>query len=661
MKNKPAYNDLLILVKELKKELSKSKKIEDKLRISEGRLQQVTLVSEIGIFDHNHLNDSTWCSPKLCELHNWDTDKSYKISDFIDLAHPDDRDKAVKIAENSLDHRGNGKLKESFRILRSDGSIRWLNLRLKTFFKENGTGRQAVRTVGAVIDETRQKLAEEALLLKNRTIETSLNGIIIMNAKWKLIYTNPAFLKLWGYTSEAEIHGKMLAEFLEHEHTFQIIDHILRNGTYIGELSAQRRDGTDFDVMISANSILNTHGEIVNYVASFIDTSELKQLQSKMLYAQRMESASHLACGVAHDFNNVLTIIKGYVDIAQMSVNSNDPLYKNLTKIRKAADSAAELSQQLLAFSRKQIIRPKMLNLNDVIMNIEPMLISLIGEDIELQTSLLPELGNIKFDRSQIEQILINLSINAKDAMREGGRLIIETTNTSLDDTCTSNHIDARPGEKIVLTISDTGSGLSEDAKSHLFEPFFTTKEYGHGTGLGLAMVNGAVSQNGGWIDVHSELEQGTTFKIYLPRVYKNGLDEINETNIALLPGTGTIVLAEDNEGVRFFTSFILKRQGYTVFDFPDGLSAIQAVCGMDESPHLLIIDVVLPDMNGHVLAQRILEIKPAVKILFTSGYSDNIVIRHGILPDDMAFIQKPYSVETLLQNVQKVLNTPIN
>ena len=411
--------------------------------------------------------------------------------------------------------------------------------------------------------------------------------------------------------------------------------------------------------------IHSREGRYLGRVWYFHDITERRRaqedkarLEDQLRQSQKMESIGRLAGGVAHDFNNLLTAIMGNTELALMTMDVTHPLHHNLSVVMKAAQSAGELTRQLLAFSRKQIIEPKTINLNELIEQMHKMLMRLIGEDVLLQYVPHPDLGLIKADKGQIEQIIVNLAVNARDAMPKGGSLIIETYPRTLDEAYAKQHHCMTPGEYIVLAVSDTGSGMSSEVKKHLFEPFFTTKPLGAGTGLGLAMVYGAVQQNGGSIEVYSEPGLGTTVKMFFPRVEGISLPEPEiKAATELRIGTETILLVEDDPCVREFTVGALKQLGYTVLPYENGEETLAAVEHDSQTIHLLLTDVILPGMNGRILAETLLRIRPEVKVLFASGYSDNIIIRHGVLEKGIHFIGKPFSVYALSRKVREVLD----
>lgn len=511
--------------------------------------------------------------------------------------------------------------------------------------------------LASFLNITERKQAEEALRLKDQAIATSLNAIVIADADGRIIYVNPAFVRLWGYNAAEDVLGKSAADFVDAPTLFQILNQVRTQGVWQGEMVTRRKDGKTFDVLLAANLVRDSAGKVINMVGSFIDISEAKHFQAQFIQAQKMEAVGRLAGGVAHDFNNLLTVMQGYLELVLMRFEPDDLTYQELMEVCKATESAAGLTQQLLAFSRKQIIAPQVLSLNGIIAGMQKMLQRLLGEDIELQTVLAARLDNVLFDPGQSEQIIVNLAINARDAMPDGGKLTIETANVQLDEQYIRTHIDVQPDDYVMLAVSDTGFGVSEEIKTHIFEPFFTTKLPGKGTGLGLAMVYGAVSQNGGRIEVYSEPGKGTTFKIYLPRVQEAAV-QLKAKPAELLPrGTQTIILVEDDEQVRQLAAYLLNRQGYRVYAFRDGETALTAVAAMQEPPDLLITDVIMPGMNGNTLAEQIRLLQPAIKVLFTSGYTANVIVRHGVLKEGVEFLPKPYSVTSLARRVREVLD----
>jgi two-component system cell cycle sensor histidine kinase/response regulator CckA len=383
---------------------------------------------------------------------------------------------------------------------------------------------------------------------------------------------------------------------------------------------------------------------------------ERARLEERLRQAEKLESIGRLAGGVAHDFNNLLTVIGGNLALALSDVSAADPVREYLVEATQAVESAANLTRQLLTFSRKQVIDPKVVNLNVIVADLEKMLRRLLGEDVDLQASVDPGLGQTRVDPGQLEQILVNLAVNARDAMPDGGKLTIETANVTIDDGYCATHGDARPGRYVMLAVSDNGSGMDAAVLSHVFEPFFTTKDRGKGTGLGLAMVYGAVRQHGGHVEVYSEPGRGTTFKVYLPRVDEEPQGVKPEAKHAP-QGTETVWLVEDADPLRTLAVRLLSRHGYRVHAFRNGGEALDAAAKAPGPVHLLLTDVVMPGMNGRVLAERMAAVRPEVKVLFTSGYTENVVVHHGVLKKGINFLPKPYTPQDLAARVREVLD----
>jgi signal transduction histidine kinase len=386
----------------------------------------------------------------------------------------------------------------------------------------------------------------------------------------------------------------------------------------------------------------------------------LRSTQEQLFQAQKLEAVGRLAGGISHDFNNLLTAIMGYSDLSLQRLLDGDPLKYNLKEIRKASESAAALTRQLLAFSRKQVMQPKVLNLNSVVANLERMLKRMIGEDIELRTSLHAALGNVEADPGQIEQVIMNLAVNARDAMPAGGNVTIETANVYLDEAYAHSHIAVSPGHFVMLAVSDAGMGMDAETQERMFEPFFTTKEAGKGTGLGLSMVYGIVKQSGGNIWVYSELGKGTTFKIYFPRIdaVAENYSQPAPTSSDVPTGSETILLVEDAEVVRQLARQVLELNGYQVLEADAADRALVLCETYDARIDLLLTDVVMPGLSGSETAKRVLALKPEIKVLYMSGYTDDAIVYHGVLEAGLNFIQKPFTPDALAKKVREVLDS---
>ena len=406
----------------------------------------------------------------------------------------------------------------------------------------------------------------------------------------------------------------------------------------------------------------DSDGQVSGAICMSLDITDRKQLEEQLRQAQKMEAVGRLAGGIAHDFNNLLMVIQGYSDLLVERLPSGDPLRRNAEQIQMASQRASSLTRQLLAFSRKQMLAPKILNVQSVVAEMEKILRRLIGEDIQLETSSAPDLGLVKADRSQIEQVILNLAVNARDAMPQGGRLTIETANVELDSSYSHPPAVLSPGRYVMLAVTDNGCGMDAETQAHVFEPFFTTKEKGKGTGLGLATVYGVVKQSGGYVWVYSEPGRGTSFKIYLPRIEETAVPAVRDGKSEMqIPqrGSETILLVEDEKGVRELAREYLASSGYTVIEAEDGHTALELAAMHVGQIHLLLTDVVMPGISGRELAERVSQIRPGIKIIYMSGYTDQAVVHHGILQNDAVLLQKPFTLMTLAGKLREMLAVP--
>ena len=419
-------------------------------------------------------------------------------------------------------------------------------------------------------------------------------------------------------------------------------------------------DGKVRLVQQQAEVITDHDGRAIRMVGTQQDITDVRSLEEQLRHSQKLEAVGQLAGGIAHDFNNLLTAINGYCDLILEDLPDQDPMHSDVLEIRRAGERAATLTRQLLAFSRKQVLELRVINLNTVVAGMDNMLRRLLGEDIELYMHFQPNLGLVRADPGQLEQVILNLAVNARDAMPEGGKLTIESSNVVLDEDYASTHESVVPGFYTLLAVSDTGCGMDSETLAHVFEPFFTTKNPGRGTGLGLSMVYGIVKQSGGSIWVYSEPNQGSTFKIYLPALQEAQAPEASEEfPKERAKGSETVLVVEDESAVRSFTSMVLKRSGYQVIEASNGEEALSLSRGHDGEIQLLVTDMVMPGMGGRQVAEALETQRPAMRVLYVSGYTENAIAKRGSLGADLPFLQKPFTMEALLRKVRQVLDAP--
>jgi len=498
-------------------------------------------------------------------------------------------------------------------------------------------------------------------------VESAPVAIVIADDKGRITEVNAQGLRMFGY-DRRELIGEtvemLLPERARNSHrghrSGYMKDPRARPMGVGLELFARRKDGTEFPVEISLGPLVTKEG--VSVSSTIVDITERKKMEHQLRLAQRMEAVGNLAGGVAHDFNNLLTIIIGSTDLLIDQPQLDPAATKRLKTIRNCAFSGADLTRQLLAFSRHQMIEPRVLDVKEVVGRAQELLGRLIPEDIEIALALEPALGCIKADPGQIEQVLMNLVVNARDAMPKGGRLSIEARNVDLDGYQNDHQVKVAPGRYVMLAVEDTGCGMDRETQLKIFDPFFTTKGLGRGTGLGLATVYGIVKQSGGYIWVYSELSKGTVFRIYLPLIEQSARPvKQNEPEATEPRGSETILIAEDSESLRELAQEYLESLGYTVIEACTGKEALQRARDFEGTIHLLLTDVVMPEMSGPELADQLALIRPGIKVVLTSGYTDNAVVRQALLDSAISFIQKPYRPKALSRKIREVLSTPTN
>ena len=577
-----------------------------------------------------------------------------------DLANPQDTDPAEAQIREGLEKRG----RWFGQLTLNKGTDRALPIEMAVTAMSGGG------VVCVSRDLTERRRAEQAKaeaeskyqMIVEKVAAISYIAELGMEGRWR--YVSPQIESILGYTQEEWLTDS--AKWVRHVHPDDVPsveeaeNACLAGRAFQAEYRLMRKDGRVIWVSDSAVVVRGAEGMSL-MEGIIVDITERKQLESQLQQSRRMEAVGRLAGGIAHDFNNLLTIIKGYTELALQRKDVADLARADIEHIDDASERAAGLVRQLLAFSRKQVLQPKNLDLNGIVLGLEKLLRRLIGEDIEMKTAVAAGLGTIKADPAQVEQVLMNLVVNARDAMPNGGKMIVETSNVDLDRTYASEHVSVKPGRYVMLAVTDTGTGMSPETVAHIFEPFFTTKSSGKGTGLGLATVYGIVKQSGGYIWVYSEPGQGSTFKVYFPRV-----DEVAErdyrtpTKASAKRGTETLLLVEDDEAVRELADTILSAQGYKVICAESPKKAQEIAAKRGKEIDLVLTDVIMPTMSGHELARKLMAKNGKIRVLYMSGYTDNFIAQGGVLEEGLAFLQKPFTPRALVEKVREVLDAPV-
>lgn len=645
----------LLYLSTIARDISDQKRAESALRESEARFRNIAeTITEVFWIADGDLSRVSYVSPGYERVWGRKRANLYRQPQSVfDAVHPDDRVRVLATVNIQAEGKS---FEHEYRIIRPDGDVRWVWNR--GFPVRDYTGR-ITQYVGAAQDITERKQAEGRLRLLALAVESTNEMVSVTDENDRYTFVNRAFTETYGY-SEDEVLGQTPAMLEPGEKPSELYEEIgreTRRGGWEGEVSLRCKDGTQIVVNLHTSLLRDEGGKTVGLLRVARDITPKLLLEDQLRQAQKMEAIGQLAGGIAHDFNNLLTAILGYSALLSDSFPNDDPRRNDVDQIRYAANRATSLTKQLLAFSRKQILAPQTLRLGDVVRDLVPMLQRLLGETIDLKT-IVADLGLIKADTSQLEQVLVNLSVNARDAMPNGGKLTIETSDARLDDAYARQHAGVNAGSFVMLTVSDSGVGMDAATQKRVFEPFFTTKPPGVGTGLGLATVHGIISQSGGHIWLYSEVGRGTTFKVYLPRTDAAAEEAAAPADeLPKLEGDESILLVEDEEVVREFVQRILTRHGYAIHTMPNPAQAMEFAESYSGQVDLILTDVVLPKMNGHDLSIRLLKHFPDASVMFMSGYTDDAIVRHGVLEPGTWFLQKPFTSEALLAKVREVLN----
>jgi two-component system cell cycle sensor histidine kinase/response regulator CckA len=584
-----------------------------------------------------------------------------KQSSGFDQIHPEDRAKVQQAAAEAR-RTGEGKTLE-YRIRHKDGTWRVLESTSSVILSKKG---EPERLVIVNRDITERKKTVEALRVSEISfrslVEEAPYGIYRVSEDGHFLRVNPALQKMLGYrTSHELLKANLGTDVFRHPADLRRLGELLGSVAEFKDVEVdwKRLDGTPITVRCSGRRIHEGDGEAPYFEAFAEDVTERRVLERQLRMAAKMEAVGRLSGGIAHDFNNLLGVIIGYSQVLRRKLGKDSPLAEHAEEVEKAGQRAVALTRQLLAFSRQQILTPAVLDLNALVSDMEKMLPRLLGEDIALSIHLGSELGRVKADPGQIEQVVMNLAVNARDAMPNGGELVIETANVELDQAYARQHPGAKPGRCVMLSVADSGMGMNAETLAHIFEPFFTTKEVGKGTGLGLATVYGVVKQSGGYVWVDSELGKGSSFQIFLPRI-EEGLTPtiVGPSQDENLLGNETVLLVEDADALRKLARSFLAEHGFQTLVASNGDEAIQVAQNHNGKIHLLVTDVVMPGMNGKALADRLRPLHPGLRVLYISGYTDSFIAGHGVLEEGTHLLHKPFTEDALVRKIREVLDT---
>jgi PAS domain S-box-containing protein len=649
----------------INRKIPEKRMLEDALRKSEAELNEAQRVAHIGSWDWDSTTDRIWWSDEYYRIYNLDPKlPTPSYLEHLKLYTPESSARLNAAVEKAMQTGETYEL--DLELARPTATTRWICARGEAKRDANGriTGLRGTAQDITERKRTEMKLRQNELFIKN-VLETVDEGFIIVDPDYNIMSANRAYLERLKMPLE-EVVGK---------HCYSLTHHIDRPCYEVGERCAVQETfktgkpsyalHTHYDtagdtvyVEIKSYPVVDASGMIISAIETITDITAKKRLEEQLRHAQKMEAIGTLAGGIAHDFNNILSAIIGYGSLVQMKVNPDDPLRINVDHILDAANRAAQLTQGLLTFSRKQVITVQPIRLNDVIVRVEKLLTRIIGEDVNLAVKLPESELNVMADSSQIEQVLMNLATNARDAMPQGGLLQVDVEVAEIDGEYIRVHGYGKAGHYALISVTDTGSGMDQQTLEKIFEPFFTTKDVGKGTGLGLAIVYGIIKQHNGYINVYSEPGKGSTFKIYLPLIR----DEVENIPLPepehMLGGTETLLIAEDDDTLRDLICTILREFGYKIIEARDGEEAVRKFKQSRDAVRLVILDVIMPGMNGKDAYDAIAKIQPRVKIIFQSGYPVDLMHRKGLPESADHFLSKPISPRLLLKKVRQALDS---
>ena len=641
----------------IQRDVTDERRVQEALRHSHDLLDRTGRMAAVGGWQLDPETQALYWTSEVYRIHDLEPGSPIMLFQAIEFYAPEARPVITAALYAAMNHGTPFDLElpldtaRGRRIfVRAQGAPGWVNGRI-------------VHLHGAIQDVTAQRRAAEVHRLKNAALDAAVDAVLITDAEGRIEWVNPAFTRLTGYGASEAVgrnprdlvrSGRQSREFYA-----GIWSTILAGHAWHGEIVNRRKDGSEYTEEQTITPILDQAGRVTHFVAIKRDATERLVLRDRIRQSEKMETVGQLASGIAHDFNNLLTVIIGLGELVLGELPGADPIRDDILPMLDAANSAATLTKQLLAFGRRQLLTTTVLNFNTVIAGAEPLLRRLLRDDIVLHVLAAPELGHVNVDAGQMSQVLINLAVNARDAMPDGGRLTIDTRNVTIDAAYAAHTETAIPlGEYVRVAVSDTGIGMDDATRRRMFEPFFTTKAHGKGTGLGLATVYGIVKQSNGFIWVYSEPDRGTSFHIYLPIVDAQPGFVPAPTAATRARGAETILVVEDNPSLRSLTARLLESGGFTVVAAASGVDALRILERRDPPIDLLLTDVVMPGLSGPQIARGAEHLASAPRVLYMSGYTDDEVVRHGVLDASIAFMNKPFTRDSLLRKVREVLDS---